>query len=678
MPQADSDQRPPWWFLPFVLLLFLGLLGTRSLNEPDEGRYAEIAREMVETGNWLVPHIWYVPHLDKPPFTYWAVAASLSVFGVNEWAARLPLALAGLSAAWATFLLVRSVAGAGAARASVLILGTSALYWVMARMLTTDMFLTQFIAWAIYFFWRSWRCLDALEEEKSEVGSQKSEAVAATEDEPDPAADARGLAARQSFKWQLAAWAAMAGGALTKGPIALVIPLVAFGALLWWRRSAGPAAKAEDYTAVPFGPLLWWRSGAADPRLSILLFGALAGVTLFVALALPWFWMVWESVPHAFEFMVKGQVVGHAMQAAAKNRAQPFWFFVPVLLGGFLPWTLLLGWLWRRAHWRSLDTRTQEAWVVLSVWAGVTFVLFSLNSAKLMHYILPMFPALAALVALRWKGVNAEELGCVLPHPNPLPLGEGTATNARSETKLVATSPLLTDALPLPAGEGRGEGERALIPQLPRWTWRFLAAGALLPLIAFPLVCWFVFKVRDQLWVRITPLAAGMLLVAVGWESRKWSAALCVRWAGGLAALSLFTVAALSPLVETELRSNQTLRPLGVALKREFREGDAIIVRGRIPQGLPFYAHPVISAERRPYLSGLPEHRMPFEFPGNRARFGDRVLKDDRIYGNLLAGQQRVLVVGFKGSFVSARALARGKPLRLLAEVGDWELFSNQ
>ena len=93
MPQADSDQRPPWWFLPFVLLLFLGLLGTRSLNEPDEGRYAEIAREMVETGNWLVPHIWYVPHLDKPPFTYWAVAASLSVFGVNEWAARLPLAL---------------------------------------------------------------------------------------------------------------------------------------------------------------------------------------------------------------------------------------------------------------------------------------------------------------------------------------------------------------------------------------------------------------------------------------------------------------------------------------------------------------------------------------------------------------------------------------------------------
>lgn len=443
-------------------------------------------------------------------------------------------------------------------------------------------------------------------------------------DEPDPAGDARARAARRSFGWQLAAWAAMAGGALTKGPIALVIPLAAFGALLWWRRDVRPAAKAEDFTSVPFGAFLWWRNCTSNPRLSVLLFGALAGVPLFVALALPWFWMVWESVPHSFEFMVKGQVVGHAMQAAAKNRAQPFWFFVPVLIGGFLPWTLLLGWLWRRAHWRSLDARTQEAWLVLSVWAGVTFVLFSVNSAKLMHYILPMFPALAALVALRWREFAAEE----------------------------------SDA--------------------PCWAWRALPAGALVPLIAFPLACWFAFKIRDQLWVKFAPFAATLLLVVVGWESRKWSAALCVRWACGLATVTLLVVAALSPLVETDLRSNQTLKPLGLALKREFQDGDLVVIRNRIPQGLPFYAHPVISAQQRPYFSGLPEHRMPFAFPGNRERLGDRVLKDDRIYGNLLAGPQRVLVVGYKGTFTSSRPLARGKRLRLLAEAGEWELFTNQ
>ncbi|PAW83696.1 MAG: hypothetical protein B9S33_13285 [Pedosphaera sp. Tous-C6FEB] len=603
MPQADSNERSPWWFLPFLLLLAFGFLGTRGLNEPDEGRYAEIAREMVETGNWLVPHIWYVPHLDKPPFTYWAVAASLSVFGVNEWAARLPLALAGLSTVWAVFLLVRSLAGAAAARGSALVLGTTALFWVMARMLTTDMFLTQFIAWAIYFFWRSWRSLDELAGPSS-ITPQPS--VKADEDAPDPAADARGLAARRSFGWQLAAWAAMAGGALTKGPIALVIPLLAFGTLLWWRRKV------------------------AGARLSVLLLGAVAGGTLFSVLAVPWYWMVWGSVPHSFDYMVRGQVVGHALQAAAKNRAQPFWFFVPVLLAGFLPWTPLLGWLWRRDHWRSLDARTQEGWLLLSVWAGATFVLFSLNSAKLMHYILPMFPPLAALVALRWPAVFSSTSNAVL---------------------VSASSPMV---------------------------WRAVVTGSVLVLLAFPLACRFAFKIHDQVWIKFAPIAAGLMLAAVAWESRKWTAALCIRWAAGLAAVCLLSVALLAPLVETELRSNQTLKPLALALKREFQPGCAVVVRQRIPQGLPFYAHPVISAQHRPYFSGLPEHRMPLAFPGNRDRLGDRLLKDDAAYARLLQSEQRVLVVGFKGAFVQARFLAREHPLRLVLQSGDWELFTNQ
>lgn len=603
MPQADSNERSPWWFLPFLLLLAFGFLGTRGLNEPDEGRYAEIAREMVETSNWLVPHIWYVPHLDKPPFTYWAVAASLSVFGVNEWAARLPLALAGLSTIWAVFLLVRSLAGAAAARGSALLLGTTALFWVMARMLTTDMFLAQFIAWAVYFLWRSWRSLDELEAPSS-VTPQPSSKV--NEDEPDPAGDARGLAARRSFGWQQAAWAAMAGGALTKGPIALIIPLLAFGTLLWWRRKE------------------------AGARLSILLLGAVAGGTLFAVIAVPWYWMVWGSVPHSFDYMVRGQVVGHALQAAAKNRAQPIWFFVPVLLVGFLPWTPLLGWLWRRDHWRSLDARAQEGWLLLSVWAGVTFVIFSLNSAKLMHYILPLFPPLAALVALRWPAVFGA---------------------------------------PAPTG---------LVSAPPPIVWRAVAAGAVLVLLVFPLACRFAFKVRDQVWVQFTPIAASLLLAVVAWESRKWTAALCLRWAAGLAAICLLSVALLAPLVETEFRSNQTLRPLALALKREFQTGDAVVVRQRIPQGLPFYALPVISSQHRPYFSGLPEHRMPLAFPGNRERLGDRLLKDDAAFARLLQGERRVLVIGFKGAFVQARFLAREKPLRLVLQSGEWEMFTNQ
>ena len=151
-----TEARQRWLLLLLTAFTFFFLLGSRALNEPDEGRYSEIAREMIETGDWLVPHFWYLPHLDKPPMTYWLGAASMKLFGQNEWAVRLPVALAGISGVWATFLLGSSIGGRRVGFWSALILQTSLLYFVMARFLTTDIFLTQFVTWAIYFFWRSW------------------------------------------------------------------------------------------------------------------------------------------------------------------------------------------------------------------------------------------------------------------------------------------------------------------------------------------------------------------------------------------------------------------------------------------------------------------------------------------------------------------------------------------
>src|SRR5262245_8380456 len=156
---ADSP-RGKWWVAALTLFTFLFLLGGRSLNEPDEGRYAEVAREMIETRGWVAPHFWYVPHLDKPPLTYWTVATAMSLFGENEWAVRLPLALAGMSGVWAAYLLGYSIGGRKVGFWSALVLQTSVLYFAMARMLTTDILLTQFVAWAVYFFWRSWRSFD--------------------------------------------------------------------------------------------------------------------------------------------------------------------------------------------------------------------------------------------------------------------------------------------------------------------------------------------------------------------------------------------------------------------------------------------------------------------------------------------------------------------------------------
>jgi len=561
------------------------LLGTRGLNEPDEGRYGEIAREMVQTGNWLVPHIWYVPHLDKPPMTYWCVALSFKIFGVSEWALRLPLALAGLSGAWATWLLALSIAGRGSARWSVLILSVSILYVAMARMLTTDIFLTQFCAWTIYFFWRSWRSLDAITDEDEDV---------------------RGGAGKQFVAWQAASWIAISGAFLTKGPLAFVIPGFAIGALIWTRRKE-------------------------KIRWAMLAFGTLVGASIFAALALPWFLLVFKAEPGAYQFMVFDQVQGHAMSGGAKNRAKPFFFFFGILAIGFLPWTILLGWLWRKLHWRSLTGVRREAWIMLSSWAILTFTLFSINSSKLPAYILPLFPALAILVALRWRlGENAED------------------TPDDSE------------------------------PPTPAWAWRAVACASFIPMIAMPLLYRFVFRVEDQNWIWIQVGLAAVALAVFAGICRAWQPERCRRWAVGLGVFQLFLLIALVPTVETRLKSNQTLREIGDALTEEYRAGDALVIWKRIPQGLPIYASTVITPTNRPYLAELPQHRIPFEYPGNAERFGDLVITNRADFTRMLEGDRRVLVVGWANGMAGLQLDATNAHLRMILSSGVWELYSNQ
>jgi 4-amino-4-deoxy-L-arabinose transferase-like glycosyltransferase len=88
-------RRPPWWLLALLVLMAFAFQGTRGLWEPDEGRYTATGINMLKSGDWLVPTVdGERPHLTKPPITYWAIAASVGALGYNEWAARLPGALA--------------------------------------------------------------------------------------------------------------------------------------------------------------------------------------------------------------------------------------------------------------------------------------------------------------------------------------------------------------------------------------------------------------------------------------------------------------------------------------------------------------------------------------------------------------------------------------------------------
>ena len=151
--------------------------------------------------------------------------------------------------------------------------------------------------------------------------------------------------------------------------------------------------------------------------------GLIAGFALFLLLAAPWFLAVFQRVPESAHYMILGQAAGHLLGTTIKNRPGGIFYFFGILAAGLLPWTFLLGWLWRRSEISNSELRTprsaltKDGWLLLNVWAIFTFALFSFSHAKLPAYILPIFPALAVMLALGFSVKSAP--------PNPRPAGSG-------------------------------------------------------------------------------------------------------------------------------------------------------------------------------------------------------------------------------------------------------------
>jgi 4-amino-4-deoxy-L-arabinose transferase-like glycosyltransferase len=129
--------------------LFFGRLGVPGLTDPDEGRYAEIAREMLVTADYLTPHLNFLPYLEKPPLVYWLTAASLKLGGQNEFAARAIPAVSAVGGVLAVFWLAGTLWGPRTGFWAGLITATSSGYFLLARLLTLDMSLTCFLTWAM-------------------------------------------------------------------------------------------------------------------------------------------------------------------------------------------------------------------------------------------------------------------------------------------------------------------------------------------------------------------------------------------------------------------------------------------------------------------------------------------------------------------------------------------------
>ncbi|MGO4330427.1 glycosyltransferase family 39 protein [Cupriavidus sp. 2TAF22] len=332
-----------------VLLLWFGTLGARHLLSSDEGRYAEISREMFATGDWVTIRYNALKYFEKPPFHMWVTALSYTLFGVGDWQARLCVALSGMVGLVASMFAAARWYGKRAGLLTGLVLVAAPMWSVAAHFNSLDMTLSGAMACVLAFM----------------LVAQHPAATPA---------------ARRYWMW--ACWVAMGVAILSKGLVGIALP----GLVL------------VVYTLISRDVALW-------KRLHLL-----TGIALMLAVTVPWFWLVSArnpEFPHFFFIHEHWQ----RYTSTVHSRGGPVWYFVPLLVAGFLPWLGLAPRMWAvlrddRAAARTATSRQFRPPLLLAAWAGAIFVFFSLSGSKLPGYIVPVFPALGMLAAIALERID--------------------------------------------------------------------------------------------------------------------------------------------------------------------------------------------------------------------------------------------------------------------------------
>jgi 4-amino-4-deoxy-L-arabinose transferase-like glycosyltransferase len=346
LPAILAERRRPLRLLVCALLaaiLYLPALGRPALWEPDEGRYAEIAREMVLAHDYVTPRDDWVRYFEKPPLVYWAEALSIKLLGPSELAVRLPAALASVAQVALAAALGEAMFGAAVGLAAAMVLALSALVFGFARFATLDPALALFVSGALGAFWAAARA---------------------------PGFD--GAAGRRRF---LLAAAVAAAGTLTKGPVALVLTgLVGLAWLLTERR-------AREILRMPW----------------------LGAIAIYAAIAAPWFVLAARRNPEFLRFFFIHEHVQRYLENAEHGWGP--YFFVVVVIAGMWPWICLVPMGVRElmrarggdddaaALGRRPDARSSLTFMLW--WFGIILVFFSIPRAKLGSYILPATVPLA-------------------------------------------------------------------------------------------------------------------------------------------------------------------------------------------------------------------------------------------------------------------------------------------
>ncbi len=334
-PDSRSWSRDLLLVFCLAAVFFGILLGTRELGNPDEARYSEIPREMVASGHYITPRLDGVLYFEKPPLFYWLQTASIHLFGLSQWSMRFWTAFFAVLGCVAVYATGRVLYNRRTGLLSALVLATSFLYFGMGHIITLDMAVSVLSSLSLFAF------------------------MLANRHPPG--------AKRRLGMWAAFAFAALA--TLTKGLIGIVFPMLAIG--LWII-------------------VLWdW------PILKRMYLAS--GFAWFFLLAAPWHIVMQMKHPTFLHYYFIRQHFERYLTHVA-HRYQPFWYFVPVVILGVMPWTAFLAQTVRFHAMRWRDRAQHADTLLLAIWVVSIIAFFSASDSKLVPYILPVFPPLAILI----------------------------------------------------------------------------------------------------------------------------------------------------------------------------------------------------------------------------------------------------------------------------------------
>ena len=340
-------RSPALWIALLSAVLALAFLGTRGIWDPDEGRYTNVALNMLDSGDWLNPRRTHeVGHWTKPPLTYWTIAASIGAFGTTAWAARLPAALSYLLCVWLAWRIAARVAP-GTQRMAATVYATMLLPFGASQLITTDYLLAATDAVAVWAF-----------------------------------VEAR-FGARHPHRWVALMWLGFALAFVTKGPAGLMpLPVVLlFDFLMPGRR---------EHRVLQWSGLLLFVLVALPWYLAV--FHGNPGLLSY---------FVGDELVNRMttdEFGRHGEWYGWIE------------IYVPTLLLGTLPWTpAVLRWARRfpglvRPWWKDPQRSQRDAgWLLMTLWLLLPLAVFCVARSRMPLYLLPLFVPVAVIVAMQWQ-----------------------------------------------------------------------------------------------------------------------------------------------------------------------------------------------------------------------------------------------------------------------------------